>query len=128
MPSSPVDVVPIPAGAIVMENARTGLSRDVIVQPFGLATTTVTRDAGKPLHPVTWFDAVSWCNRTSLSSGLRPAYENWGRDVHWDVSADGFRLPTEAEWEWACRAGTDASTYGPLDVIAWTEVDTVDGP
>jgi formylglycine-generating enzyme required for sulfatase activity len=84
--------------------------------------------AARPAHPVTWFDAVRWCNAASEQAGLQPAYEVGGRRVRWDVAADGFRLPTEAEWEWACRAGTTTPTYGPLAEIAWTAADGLDGP
>lgn len=81
-----------------------------------------------PVHGVTWFDAIDWCNAASDQAGLRRAYRVDGSFVDWDVDADGYRLPTEAEWEYACRAATDGPTYGPLGEIAWTEADDVDEP
>ncbi|MBU8869941.1 MAG: formylglycine-generating enzyme family protein [Gemmatimonadales bacterium] len=67
-----------------------------------------------PVDRVSWLDAVGFCNAFSEREGLDPAYLINGENVHWIRSNNGFRLPTEAEWEYACRAGSlTAYSTGP---------------
>jgi hypothetical protein len=88
-----------------------------ITQPFLLKTTPVTQaqwlalmgnnpahfkgDDRRPVEQVSWEDAVCFCEALSTQTGGM------------------YRLPTEAQWEYACRAGTTGARYGDLDAVAW---------
>jgi sulfatase modifying factor 1 len=122
---------------VTLSDRRTQRSWSVDVSPYALAAVPVTQVlyaevTGQrpssahgdrlPVEGVSWLDAVGFCNALSTREGLAPAYrldDPEADGVAWDAPADGYRLPTEAEWEHACRAGTTGARYGALDEIAW---------
>lgn len=82
-----------------------------------------------PVEGVSWYDAVQYCNELSSKEGL-PLYYEMIPDKKKVVvrGGTGYRLPTEAEWEYACRAGTTTNRWYGKNRENWREYGVFDGP
>jgi formylglycine-generating enzyme required for sulfatase activity len=129
-------MVEIPSGKIELRDDRTKKSWTVEIFPFLLAKFPVTQELyfaitneepstikgnGYPVETVSWKEAVSFCNKLSIQTGLSPCYAitEKNEEITFDNKANGFRLPTEAEWQYACLAGTSGIRYANINQIAW---------
>lgn len=127
---SGIDMVYLPGGEFTMGSGEEGESpaHRVKVSPFYIDKTEVTQEMYRkldlpnpshfkgdknPVEMVAWVNAAIYCNERSIEEGLKPCYDE--KTWECNFSANGYRLPTEAEWEYAAKAGTDGEYFFGTD-------------
>ncbi len=138
------ELVKIPAGEIHLNDDRIKKKWSVNINEFYLSKYLVTqafyfnvtgqspsyfKGDNKPVESVSWIDAVQFCNQISLKEGLNPCYRiiGEGDKIEFDKDENGYRLPSEAEWQYACQANTNSIRYSELPEIAWYKENALNG-
>ena len=147
---SDIAMISIPAGEFVMGDDAGEYdekpARTVQVSAFYMDMYEVTQESytalmgmntakhknpQNPVEQLGWFAAIKYCNMRSQREGLTPCYDL--ESLVCDYTANGYRLPTEAEWEYACRAGTTTpysfgATANALKENAWFDANAAKAP
>lgn len=146
--AQPKNFVQIPGGTFQMGNPNGEKDEqpvhNVTIGAFSISATEVTQAQYKavmgnnpsklvgdnyPVNTVTWFDALEYCNELSRQEKLTPCYTKDGDSWIWNRGANGYRLPTEAEWEYAARGGqkgpgTTYSGGNNIDEVGWCKTNS----
>ncbi|GAA3150996.1 hypothetical protein GCM10020255_029880 [Rhodococcus baikonurensis] len=130
-------MIEIPAGEVHLRDDRKGTAWTSKVESFRLARHLTTRalihgnssgDSSKPAVDLSWKDVIATCNSLSVADGLTPAYQDVDTDSpRWDRAATGYRLATEAEWQYACKAAPPATATAKSTRLPGTATIQGDG-
>lgn len=129
--------IEVPSGQFLMGSPENEIDKHldekqhlVSISSFELAIVPVTKNlyqaitkhkpsTQKPVTDISFYDAIDFCNLLSSLLKIEPAYQQKKEIINWNRNSTGFRLSTEAEWEYSCRAGTSSARYGKIGQIAW---------
>lgn len=124
--NQPLSLIPVPADTLVMGSLMPEAESDefplltVSIAPFYISPREISqkewlmvfpdnpsqfKDLDLPVDNVSFYDVIEFCNAKSIKDGFHPCYDYYDTEVICNFAADGYRLPTEAEWEFAAKAG-----------------------
>lgn len=138
-------LIAIPNGTIEMRDDRVQKVWTVEINDFLISKFPVTQQVYEtimnenpssfkgenlPVETVTWTEAILFCNKLSEHLKKTPCYKITpsNQEITFDPKANGYRLPTEAEWQYACQAGTKNIRYGEIEKIAWYKENSGNKP